>query len=313
MGQLDQQSAAFERQWAEWMLHESDVMDDLEIRGKVLDEEPPRVTLGRRGVAELHREVTISLGRGDDPSVVRTDHLGERVSVRQAASMLGINGPQMNGAQAAVLDGLEQSERAAGRTPADRAPRRASLSDLDGMMEEGLAVAAATLRGKGINVEELAWPGQRAVLSERSVRNLTDQGRSATAVVHDWLRSGPTEDATLESVGLLTANPWDQSVQRAAVERAVDERLVMMGLPSRADRLRAAFDGEGPRGVQSAVAEVGRRIAELEAGDASRRAQPVPVSTLERNRRRMESATRCGIQQESAVTLGGEKGPKFGR
>lgn len=121
------QRRAFDERWQAWTdqwARETGVSTGLEVRRAVLDEEPPRVVLGRDGLPEHADEVTVSLGRDEGPATRQYNYAGQRVSPRQAADTLAISAPAMQGARLAVLDGLEQSEAAAGRTPADRAPAR---------------------------------------------------------------------------------------------------------------------------------------------------------------------------------------------
>ena len=80
------------------------------------------MTLGRAGLDDPEQQVTVALGRDDGPATYLVDEQNVRLSVREAAQTLYVSGPEMSGARAAVLDGLEQSERAAGRTPADPCP-----------------------------------------------------------------------------------------------------------------------------------------------------------------------------------------------
>lgn len=115
------QQEAFEARWRSWADPAESV---LEVRSAVLDEEPPRVTLGRKGMEDSGDQVTVALGRDDGPATYLVDEQSMRLSVRAAAQTLNVSGPEMSGARSAVLDGLEQSERSAGRTPADRAPVR---------------------------------------------------------------------------------------------------------------------------------------------------------------------------------------------
>lgn len=127
------QRRAFEGRWKAWSeqwQRDTGSATGLEVRRMVLTEEPPRVVLGRNGLPDPEDEVMVSLGRDDGPAVQQHDHAGQRLSVRQAADRLTISTPTMGGARSAVLDGLEQSEAAAGRTPADRAPSRRQVASV---------------------------------------------------------------------------------------------------------------------------------------------------------------------------------------
>lgn len=132
-----EQRDAMEARWSAWAGPAQSV---LEVRGAVLDEEPPRVTLGRAGVDDPEQQVTVALGRDDGPATYLVDAQSVRLSVREAAQTLYVNGPEMSGARAAVLDGLEQSERAAGRTPADRAP---AVGEWSPVVKETITVTQA--------------------------------------------------------------------------------------------------------------------------------------------------------------------------
>ncbi|MEE1616984.1 hypothetical protein [Brachybacterium sp. J153] len=119
------QRRAFDARWEAWTdqwEREAGFSTGLEVRRAMLTDEPPRVVLGREGLPDTADEVTVSLGRDDGPSILQHDSAGQRLSLRQTADLLAVNGPTLRGARLAVLDGLEQSEAAAGRTPADRAP-----------------------------------------------------------------------------------------------------------------------------------------------------------------------------------------------
>lgn len=127
------QRRAFEDRWKAWTEQwerDTGFTTGLEVRRMVLTEEPPRVVLGRDGLPDSEAEVMVSLGRDDGPAVRQHDHTGQRLSLRQAADRLAISTPTMGGARSAVLDGLEQSEAAAGRTPADRAPSRGQVASV---------------------------------------------------------------------------------------------------------------------------------------------------------------------------------------
>lgn len=127
------QRRAFEDRWKAWTdqwQRDTGFATGLEVRRMVLTEEPPRVVLSRDGLPVPEGEVTVSLGRYDGSAVQQHDHEGQRLTVREAAGKLEISTPTMDGARWAVLDGLEQSEAAAGRTPADRAPSREQVTSV---------------------------------------------------------------------------------------------------------------------------------------------------------------------------------------
>lgn len=115
------EQAFFER-WHSW---EFDLYGPtgLDVRDLVLDEEPPRATVVHERSSDA---VTFVMGRGAMPAVYRVDEDQRLLSVRQAATLLDVPAPLVQGAQAAVLDGLEQAEAAAGRGPRDRAPAPAT-------------------------------------------------------------------------------------------------------------------------------------------------------------------------------------------
>ena len=112
----------YERQWeafdARWRAHPGVAEGPLDVRQAVLRTEPPRVVLGREGNAE---QVSVALGREQAAVTFRARSTGEELSLPAAARALGVHPVEMDRARAAILDGLEQSEAAAGRTPADRA------------------------------------------------------------------------------------------------------------------------------------------------------------------------------------------------
>lgn len=121
----------YERQWeafdARWRAHPGVAEGPLEVRQAVLRREPPRVVLGRGGVDE---QVSAALGREQAAVTFRARSTGEELSLPAAARALGVHPVEMDRARAAILDGLEQSEAAAGRTPADRAPSRGQVASV---------------------------------------------------------------------------------------------------------------------------------------------------------------------------------------
>lgn len=136
------QRRAFDARWQAWTEQwerETGFSTGLEVRRAMLTDEPPRVVLGREGLPDTTDEVTVSLGRGDGPWIVQHDSAGQRLSLRETADLLAVNGPALRGARLAVLDGLEQSEAAAGRTPADRAPAQAPAATVRERNAERLA------------------------------------------------------------------------------------------------------------------------------------------------------------------------------
>lgn len=156
------QRRAFDARWEAWTQQwerETGFSTGLEVRRAMLTDEPPRVVLGREGLPDTADEVTLSLGRDDGPAIQQHDSAGQQLSLRQTASLLAMTGPALQGARAAVLDGLEQSEAAAGRSPADRAPAQAP---------------AATVRER--NAERMARQVLAGIRDEDPVASLRSTG-----------------------------------------------------------------------------------------------------------------------------------------
>lgn len=118
-----EQIAALEQRWQTWeRWRTNDGVDtSLELVGCVLDEEPPCARISRRGLGE-ESDFWFVLNRGDGPAVYIVDADNVRVPDRQVAREMVVHPEELASAKRAILDGLEQSERSAGRTPADRAP-----------------------------------------------------------------------------------------------------------------------------------------------------------------------------------------------
>lgn len=255
------------QQWeafsARWNAHREVVNGPLQIQRTQLDREPPFAVVSGEDDGQ---RVRVAMSRGDERAIFTRADGGGQVSMRQAADVLGVHAVELDRARAAIVDGLEQSERAAGRTPADRAPYAwvNMDSDLneryDEALEQGYVMADQTLRGLGINPTPLAWSSEQ-LRPSADLDQLALTGRSATANVAALLENGDRTEDVMLAVEVLTANPWDRSALREGVEEQLYQRLEGMGLRAPAAQQRHAPYVRGRQGVDNA----GEQIAALTA------------------------------------------------
>lgn len=289
-----EQWAAFEERWR---AHSGAAEGPLWVCSSALSQEPPPVTIGS-GASD--GRVTAALGREQQPVVFTSVLTGEQVSLRDAARTLGVHPVQMEQARAAVLDGLEQSERAAGRSPADRAPlpllgeRGASFArDADGRVcPEESAAAAFQQDWDRHRVEgfEVRWLGMNNSATGADVQ-----------IVHagGWVTASFDSDREPEmTVKSASGGLVDPSGAAALLRRPEDG--VKEVIEAVADSSALAWMEHG-----SAMA---RREAEQARGEAPSSALE-PGTVRDRNRGRMERRTRCGIQGEDPTP----GGPGVGR
>lgn len=261
----------------------------LSVREMVLDQEPPRVVLGS---AVSEGRVTAALGR-DMSSVVFTSVVsGRSISLRTAARVLGIHAVEMDRARAAVLDGLEQSERVAGRTPADRAPLPSLggrevpfVRDSEGwvMPEESAAVMFEEEWEKSrIEGFEVRWLGMNA---------------GATGADVQIIKAGSWVTASYDSERLpemTVKGPRGSYVDVAAAAELLrcPERAIQRVVDAVDDAFGMAWMEHGAALYRREV-EDAHHLA-LEAGRD-------PWSVRERNHARIEGGTRCGIQRDDSI------------
>lgn len=281
-----------------WNDHTEAVSGPLSVQWAQLDREPPFAVVGSESAEE---EVAVALGRDDARlRFIRTEG-GRSVTLPNAARTLGVHPVQMNRAAAAILDGLEQSERIAGRTPVQIAPsdwvdlrRFDRFSDA---LEAGYRTAWSALEDEGINVDGML-PGAQLKLSEEKVHRFAVLGRSATANAAATLAEGDTAKDVMVAVEVLTGNPWDQSEQRAEVEERLDERLAGMGLHTVGRQTKADFDNARVRGIVRAGDQIGSMALERESAAAPRASGR---SVREVNEERMARQVPARIRDEDSL------------
>lgn len=281
------QQAAFDVRWNAWA---DPTRSLLEVRSAVLDEEPPRVTLGRKGVDDPEEQVTVALGRDDGPATYLVDAENVRLSVREAAQTLYVSGPEMSGARAAALDGLEQSERMARRTPADRAPVKGEWS-----LVEKETITAAQAQSL---IAEHAENAPDGTSWHEDIKRAVEEIQQEYRVVADPHVHAHEEQRLRKRDAVRERSETQWQRELAAFTRG--ERESGPEAPSPQAAASAAISKEEKR------QEDKRMVGKWLGGPTS---DPV----RERNRARMESATRCGIQRDDSPGDGPQRAPKIGR
>ena len=307
------QRAAFDVRWNAWA---DPTRSLLEVRDAVLDEEPPRVTLGRKGVDDPKEQVTVVLGRDDEPATYLVDEENVRLSVREAAQTLYVSGPEMSGARAAALDGLEQSERMARRTPADRAPVKGEWS-----LVEKETITAAQARSLIAERAEAAPDGtswhedikrsvdeiqqEYRVVPDPHIHAHEEQRLRKRDVVRDRTEKQWHREMSAYIRGDRESGPAAPSAQ-AAVNAAIRDEEAHGSLSS-------AREGERTPADRAEISNERAHEIVNSAREEKRMAGPDSDSVRERNRARMERATRCGIQRDESPGDGPQRAPKIGR
>lgn len=298
-------------QWAwfkaRWNVHSEAVSGPLEVRWAQLDREPPFAVIGREGAEE---SITVALGR-DDAALrfIRTEG-GRNMTLPSAARVLGVRPVEMDRARAAILDGLEQSERIAGRTPVEPALNDwVDLSRLDrylNALESGYITATSTLADEGINAVGVR-PGVQLSLSDETVQRFAVLGRSATANAAAVLEHGDGAEDVMVAVEVLTGNPWERSAEREALEEQLDVRLRGIGHHTIAEQSRRDFNRARVRGVAIAGDQISNLVAESET---AREDWPDPPSVPHRNQERMERQVTARIRDEDPVASLHSRAPR---
>ena len=324
---------------ARWNAHPEAVNGPVEVQRTQLDREPPFALVSGEHEG---RRVKVAMSRDDEYAILTAAEGGRRLSMREAADELGVHTVQLDRARAAIVDGLEQSERVAGRTPADRPSHDWVDLDLtprfDEALRNGYARGEQSLKEFGINAAPVSWSGSQLKLSDQNLDAFAMMGRSATANVSELLTGAHRTEDVMEGVEVLAANPWDYSAAREEVEDLLELRLEDLGLRGTAQQTFEEHNTPVTRGVRMAGQQIAAQLTETNSPQAhaarvgregltteraheilnsareeKRMAGPDSDSVRERNRARMERATRCGIQRAESPGDGPQRAPKIGR
>lgn len=294
--------AEHQEQWewfkARWNDHSEAVSGPLEVQWAQLDREPPFAVVGREGAEE---NITVALGRSDAAlSFIHTEG-GRHMTLPSAARALGVGPVEMDRAAAAILDGLEQSERIAGRSPAD--PVLTDWVDLRKFdrylyaLESGYITATKTLADEGINADAVR-PDSQLSLSDDAVQRFAVLGRSATANAAAVLAHGDEAEDLMVAVEVLTGNPWERSNEREELEEQLNTRLRGIGLHEIAEQSRRTFNRARVHGIGIAGGQISGMVAESESAGVER---SEARSVQQRNQERMERRVPARIRDEDPV------------
>lgn len=300
-----------QEQWewfkARWNAHSEAVSGPLEVQWAQLDREPPFAVVGREGAEE---SITVALGRNDAALQFIRPEGGRNVTLPSAARVLGVRPVEMDRAGAAILDGLEQSERIAGRTPVESPLNDwVDVSRLDrylDALDSGYMMAVSTLRDEGINADGVR-PGVQLSLSDETVQRFAVLGRSATANAAAVLDHGDGAEDVMVAVEVLTGNPWERSAERGALEEQLDVRLRGIGLHTIAEQSRRDFNRARVQGVAIAGDQICNLVAESES---AREDRPDPPSVQQRNHERMERQVPARIRDEDPLVSLHSRAPR---
>lgn len=291
--------AEHREQWgwfkARWNAHDEAVRGPLEVRWAQLDREPPFAVVGREGKEE---SVVVALGREDQHLRFFRAEGGRGLKLRQAARDLGVRTVDIDRAAAAILDGLEQSERVAGRTPVEAPsyewmdPRR--FDRYDEALGDGYLAARASLAEVGIN-SDAVWQGVKLDLSDERVQHFAVLGRSATSNAAMVLENGDRTEDVMVAVEVLTANPWDRSSRREDVEEELHERLRAVGLRTIWEQTSRVYDSAQVRGIGRAGDQISAAVAASERANAER---PAAGEIQQLNKERMARQVPARIRDE---------------
>ncbi|HEX7352573.1 hypothetical protein [Brachybacterium sp.] len=293
---------------ARWNAHSEAVSGPLEVRWAQLDREPPFAVIGREGAEE---SITVALSRdGAALRFIRTEG-GRNMTLPSAARVLEVRPVEMDRARAAILDGLEQSERIAGRTPVQAALNDwvdlSKLARYRDAIESGYMTATSTLLNEGINPDGV-WTDEHLSLSDEAVQRFAVLGRSATANAAAVLEHGDRAEDLMVAVEVLTGNPWEWSVERKELEDQLDERLRGIGLHTIAEQSRRDFNRARVRGVAIAGGQISNLVAERPRVErlSSRNVQ-------QRNEERMERQVTARIRDEDPTAALRSNRPRLSR
>lgn len=306
--------AEHHKQWewfrSRWNSHDEAVAGPLEVRGAQLDREPPFAVIGSEGAED---SIIVALGR-EDPALrfIRAEG-GREVTLPSAARTLGVSPVDMDRARAAILDGLEQSERIAGRTPVELAPLDwHDLRRVDryvDALEAGYNTARSTLEDEGFNVDGM-MPGFTMKPSDESLQRFAVLGRSATANATAVLAEGDKYEDVMVAVEVLTGNPWEWSAQREAVTEQLQERLEGVGLRSIYMQTKEDFNDYRVRGMIEAGKQISAKVAESESAAAERSAAP---NVQQLNKERMARQVPARIRDEDPAAALRPTRPRLSR
>lgn len=294
--------AEHQKQWewfrSRWNAHDEAVAGPLEVQWTQLDREPPFAVIGREGAED---SVIVALGRDDAALRFIRAEGGREVTLPSAARALGVSAVDMDRARAAILDGLEQSERIAGRSPV-QTPESVwtDLRRVDryvDALETGYNTARSTLEAEGFNVDGM-MPGFTMKPSDEALQRFAALGRSATANAAVVLAEGDSYEDVMVAVEMLTGHPWEWSAQRQEVEERLEERLDGLGLRSIARQTRADFNDYRVRGILEAGRQISGKVAERESAVAERSVAP---SVQQLNRERMARQVPARIRDEDPL------------
>ena len=303
--------AEHEKQWerfrTRWNAHNEVVAGPLAVQWAQLDREPPFAVVGREGAED---SIIVSLGREDAAlRFVRADG-GREVTLPSAARTLGVSAVEMDRARAAILDGLEQSERSAGRSPGETPrvvwgdPRR--VDRFVDALEAGYNAARSTLESEGFNVDGM-MPGFRLDLSDEAVQRFAVLGRSGTANAAAVLAEGDRYEDLMDAVEVLVGTPWERSAQRQEVVEELGERLEAVGLRGIYRQTRENFNDYRVWGMIEAGDQISKKVAEYESAHAGR--SPAR-SVRQLNEERMARQVTARIRDEDPVAPLRVSGPR---
>ena len=291
--------AEHQRQWewfrSRWNSHDEAVAGPLEVQWAQLDREPPFAVVGRDGADD---SIMVALGRED--AALRFIHAdgGREVTLPSAARTLGVSAVDLDRARAAILDGLEQSERIAGRTPVELAARDwHDLRRVDrytDALETGYRTAWQALEHEGFNPDGI-WAGTEVKPSDAALDRFAVLGRTATATAAAMLAAGDKDEHVMFAVRVLVGGPWDRSAEREAVKEQLDDRLAGMGLHPIAQQTHRDFDNHRVRGIVRAGDQISTLLARRESGVPE---QPEGPSIEQLNRERMARQVPARIRDE---------------
>lgn len=291
--------AEHQRQWewfrSRWNSHDEAVAGPLEVQWAQLDREPPFAVIGSEGA---EGSIVVALGREDAALRFVRAEGGREVTLPSVARTLGVSPVDMDRARAAILDGLEQSERIAGRSPVERAPldwhdlRR--VDRYTDALETGYGNAWLALEHEGFNPDGI-WTGTEVKPSDAALDRFAVLGRTATATATTMLAAGDKDEHVMFAARVLTGAPWDRSAQREKVEEQLDERLAGMGLHSIARQTQREFSNHRVRGISMASDQISARVAQRESVAEG---EPGGPNVVQRNRERMARQVPARIRDE---------------
>lgn len=291
--------AEHQRQWewfrSRWNSHDEAVAGPLEVQWAQLDREPPFAVIGSEGA---EGSIIVALGREDAALRFVRAEGGREVTLPRAARTLGVSPVDMDRARAAILDGLEQSERIAGRTPVELAARDwHDLRRVDrytDALEDGYRTAWSALEAEGFNPDGM-WAGVELKLSDDALDRFARLGRTATTMGESLLAAGDSDEHVMYAVRVLVGGPWDRSAEREAVEEQLDDRLAGMGLHPIAQQAHRDFGNHRVRGIVRASDQISTLLTSRESVVPE---QPEGPSIEQLNSERMARQVPARIRDE---------------